>query len=85
MHNNRVGVLLELRAETDFVVRGELFHELAHNVALHVAAMAPQSVAELLQQLYVRDQAQTIEQLIKSVVARVGENIQVERFCRYEL
>lgn len=85
IHNNRVGVLLELRCETDFVVRADPFRALAHDLAMHVAAMRPASVEELLLQVYVKDSTQTIDQLIKGVIARVGENIKVERFCRYEL
>lgn len=85
IHNGRVGVLLEVRSETDFVARGELFRDLAHNLALHIAAAAPESVEVLLQQPYVRDESITVADLIKSVIARVGENIQVERFVRYEI
>ncbi len=85
VHNNRVGVLLELRAETDFVVRSEPFRELAHNLTMHIAAMNPASTEELLQGMYVKDPTLTIDQLVKGVIARVGENIKVERFCRYEL
>ncbi len=85
IHLNRVGVLLELRAETDFVVRSEPFRELAHSLAMHIAAMAPEDTKTLLKQPYVRDESMPISELIKSVIAKVGENIQVERFCRYEL
>lgn len=84
-HNNRVGVLLELRCETDFVARGELFRELAHNLVMHVAAMNPENVEELLKQPYIKDDSLTVDALIKGVVAKTGENIQVGKFCRYEL
>jgi len=85
IHNNRVGVLLELRCETDFVARSDDFRGLAHNLAMHIAAMSPESNAALLLQNYVKDESTTIDALVKSVVAKTGENIQVERFCRYEL
>ena len=85
IHNNRVGVLLELRCETDFVAHTAEFKDLARNLAMHIAAMDPQSVDEFMRQPYIRDEKTTIEQLIKGVVAKVGENIKVERFCRYEL
>lgn len=85
IHNNRVGVLLDLRAETDFVAHADPFKELAHNLAMHISAMNPQSVDELKTQQYVKDPSLTVDQLVKSVIARVGENIRVERFCRYEL
>jgi elongation factor Ts len=85
IHNNRVGVLLELRCETDFVARGELFRELAHNLVMHIAAMNPENIEELLKQPYIKDTDLTIDALIKGVVAKTGENIQVGKFCRYEL
>ncbi len=85
IHNGRVGVLLELRCETDFVARNELFKELAHNLAMQIAAMNPENVEELLKQPSIKDESQTIEDLIKQYIAKTGENIRVERFCRYEL
>lgn len=85
VHNNRVGVLLELRCETDFVVRSEPFRELAHNLVMHIAAMNPESIETLLQQPYIRDEKLTIDALVKGVIAKTGENVQVARFCRYEL
>jgi elongation factor Ts len=85
IHNNRVGVLLELRCETDFVARNEKFKELAHNIAMHIAAMNPENIDELLSQNYIKDESKTIEQIVKSSIATIGENIKIERFCRYEL
>lgn len=85
IHNERVGVLLELRCETDFVARNPMFKELAHNLAMHIAAMNPVSGEELLKQNYVKDESLIIESLIKSVIAKIGENIKVEKFCRYEI
>ncbi len=85
VHNGRVGVLLELRCETDFVVKSEPFVKLAHDLTMQISAMAPNDTEELLKQNYIKDESVTIENLIKSVTAKVGENIKVERFCRYEL
>lgn len=85
IHNERVGVLLELRCETDFVAKNPMFRELAHNLAMHIAAMNPENIEELLKQNYVKDDALTIENLIKSVIAKLGENIKTEKFCRYEM
>jgi elongation factor Ts len=81
----KVGVLVELRCETDFVGRNEEFKKLAHEIALQVAAMKPKDVAELLKSEYIRDASQTIDQLIKLTIAKVGENITVAKFCRMEL
>ncbi len=85
IHNDRVGVLLELRCETDFVARNEIFRELGHNIAMHIAAMNPENIDELMGQNYIKDESKTIEELIKEVIARLGENIKIERFCRYEI
>ncbi len=85
IHNGRVGVLMDIRCETDFVVRSDPFRELAHNLVMHIAAMNPDSVEALLQQPYVKDPALTIDSLIKGAIAKIGENIQVAKFCRYEL
>lgn len=85
IHNERVGVLLELRCETDFVARNSIFRDLAHNIAMHIAAMNPENIDELMSQNYIKDESKTVESLIKEVIARLGENTKVERFCRYEL
>lgn len=85
VHNNRVAVLLELRSETDFVARSELVKALAHNLALHIAAMAPEAVDDLLKQPYAKDETKTVEEVIKGVIAMVGENLKVARFTRYQI
>lgn len=85
IHNGRVGVLLELRSETDFVARSKDFQELAHSLVMQIAAMAPNDVEELLGQLYIKDESTKVGDIVKQVIARVGENIKVERFCRYEI
>ena len=85
LHNNRVGVLLDVRCETDFVARADVFRELAHHLAMHIAAMNPETPDALMAQQYVQDPSFTVSDHIKSIIAKVGENIRVERFCRYEL
>ena len=85
IHNERVGVLLELRCETDFVARNPMFKELAHDLAMHIAAMSPADIDDLMKQNYVKDDALIIGNLVKSVIAKLGENIKVEKFCRYEI
>jgi|SRR3989344_1865874 len=85
VHNGRVGVLLELRCETDFVAKSEPFVKLAHDLAMQISAMAPNDTAELLKQNYIKDESMIIENLLKTITAKVGENIKIERFCRYEL
>lgn len=85
VHNGRIGVLLDIRAETDFAVNLEPFRELAHNLAMQIAAMRPRDVSELLEQAYIKDESVSVADVIKQAVGKVGENIRVERFCRYEI
>lgn len=85
IHNNRVGVLLEVRCETDFVARSEPFQNLVKDLALQISAMDPESVPALINEPYIKDESINISQLIDGVIGKVGENIRVERFCRYEL
>ncbi|MBI1838819.1 MAG: translation elongation factor Ts [Candidatus Colwellbacteria bacterium] len=85
VHNERVGVLVQLHCETDFVAKSAPFKELAHNLAMQIAAMAPESDELLLKQNYIRDEGTTVEALINGVIAKVGENIKVGKFIRYEI
>jgi len=85
VHNGRIGVLVDLRAETDFVVRSEPFQELAHALAMHIAASDPKTVDELLDQPYVRDESRTVKEIVGEVIAKVGENIKVNAFSRIEV
>jgi len=127
--NGRVGVLLDLRCETDFVAKNDLFKALAHEIALQIAAMAPQYVSAsdipeaiineekeayknelknsgkpkniieqivdgklkkryaeicLLCQPCIKDPEQTVDGLIRDYISKIGENIQVARFARFE-
>lgn len=84
-HNGKVGVLVEVLCETDFVARTDDFKNLSHELSLQIASMNPSSVEELLTQEYIRDNSMTIDQLIKSVSGKLGENIQVGRFERIAL
>ncbi len=85
VHNDRIGVLLDLRAETDFVVHSDPFKELVREVAMQIAAMAPENVDELLAEPYIKDDKRTVKDLINEVIAKVGENVKVKTFCRIEL
>jgi elongation factor Ts len=85
IHNGRIGVLLELRSETDFVARSEVVKKLAHDLVMHVAAMGPESVDDLLKQPFVQDETKTVEEVVKGTIAKVGENLKVARFARYQI
>ena len=83
--NGKIGVLLKLLCETDFVARNEQFKELGHEIAMHIAASSPQNVEELLNQSYIRDQDLTVDDFVKSYITKLGENIRVNEFCRFEI
>ena len=128
--NFRVGVLLEINCETDFVAKTDDFKRFAADIAMQIAAMNPDCVRReefdpailerekviarekalaegkpekildrivegqvnkilservLLEQEFVKENKKTIEQLLKELVAKVGENVQIRRFVRYEL
>jgi elongation factor Ts len=85
VHNERIGVLVDIRAETDFVVRSEPFRHLAHELAMQIAAVASANIDELLAQPYIRDESKTVGDLVKDVIARVGENVRVAGFSRMEI
>jgi elongation factor Ts len=96
----QIGALVEVNCETDFVARTDEFKQLAHDLAMQVAALAPQYISEeelpegadvepqavcLLQQPYIRDPGRVVRDVIVEVIAKVGENIRVSRFTRFEL
>lgn len=96
----KIGVMVEINCETDFVARTEQFKELAHDIAMQIAAMSPQFVSQedippatecepqtacLLLQPFIKDPGKTIQDIITETVAKVGENIKVRRFIRFEL
>jgi elongation factor Ts len=95
----RIGVLLEINCETDFVARTNDFEQLAHDVAMQVAAMDPayidsedvpegEEVAQealLLQQPFIKDPSKTISDLVTESIGKLGENIKIRRFTRFSL
>ena len=97
----RIGVLVEVNCETDFVANTDDFRTLAKNVAMQIAAMSPSLISKddpdrdkhegsdeevcLLSQPFIRDSSRTIGQLVQDAVAKTGENIRVRRFTRFEL
>lgn len=83
--NGKVGALVEVLCETDFVARTDEFKNLCHELALQVAAMNPKDVATLLKQDYIRDNSVTVEQLVKQSISKLGENIVIKRFSRIEI
>lgn len=96
----KVAAMVEVNCETDFVARTDEFKELAHDLALQIAAMSPQFISAeeippetdtdpqtacLLLQPFIKDPDKTIQDIITKTIAKVGENIKVRRFTRFEL
>lgn len=96
----RIGAMVELNCETDFVARTDEFKELAHHLAMQVAAIYPQFVSReevpegadiepetacLLLQPYIKNPDKTVQDIIVETIAKVGENIKVNRFARFEI
>ena len=96
----RIGVLVEVNCETDFVARTADFQELAHDVAMQIAAMDPRYVDSedvpdgedadsqetvLMNQPFIKDPAKSISDLVKENIGKLGENIRVRRFTRFSL
>ncbi len=129
-HNQRVGVMIQVACETDFVARGEEFERLCSDLCMQIAATDPLAVSAedlpadvleserkalmeaddlqgkpeevrekivdgrmrkfvqdraLLEQEFVKDPSMTVSDRVKAAIAKLGENIRVERFCRFEL
>ncbi len=82
--NKRVGAMVELCCETDFVAKSEDFKKLAHELCLQIAAMDPEEDS-LVSQPWVKDETKTIKELIEEYIAKLGENIKIKRFIRYEI
>lgn len=83
--NGKIGALVEVLCETDFVARTSEFTHLTHEVAMQVASMNPKDIDSLLKQEYIRDNSKTVGSLIKETIAKLGENIVVKEFKRFEI
>ena len=97
---NRIGAMVELNCETDFVARTTEFNELARDLAMQVAAMSPNHIERdmvpedagevpaeevLTEQQYIKEPGKTVSELVTEMIARVGENVRIRRIARFEL
>jgi translation elongation factor Ts (EF-Ts) len=87
--DRKVGVILELNCETDFVARNEQFVELSLNLAKHIASLKENAnksggFEDIAQQPYYADSTQKVEDVVKSAIARIGENIKLSRWARFD-
>ena len=85
VHDGRIGVLVEVSCETDFVAKNEVFLEFAKNLSLQLAACPAENVSQLLAQEYLKDSQLTVDQYRQRVMAQLGENLVVGQIARLEL
>lgn len=85
VHGGRIGVLVALLCETDFVAKTDEFQNLGKELCLQVASMDPKNVEELLKQEYIREPGVIIGDMIKGVIGKLGENIKVDGFTRIKV
>lgn len=81
----KIGAMVEVFCETDFVARTDDFQKLAKELAMQVAAAEPKTASEFLEQEYIRDPSKTVQDLINEVMAKVGENIRIGEFVRFQI
>ena len=81
----KIGVMVEMLCETDFVAKNEDFLTVAKDLCLQVAAMDPENTEALLEQEYIKDPSQKIKDLVTALNAKFGENIKVGRIVRFEI
>lgn len=84
-HDGRIGVLVEVNCETDFVAKTDEFKELVKDLTLHIAASEPKDVIDLMDQPFVKNPEISVGDYIKEHIAKLGENIVVRRFSRLAL
>lgn len=85
VHGGRLGALVEVNCETDFVARNDEFKALVKDIAMQVASMNPENIEELLKQDYFRDPSKTIQDLLNETITKIGENIKISKISRFEL
>jgi elongation factor Ts len=80
-----IGVMLELLCETDFVAKNPEFKSTGRDIAMHIAAMNPETNEELLAQPFIKDSSKTISDIINGVVQKFGERTEVGKFTRFSI
>lgn len=85
VHGGKIGVLVSLLCETDFVAKTEEFQTLGKELCLQIASMDPKNTGELLKQEYIREPQTTIGEMVKTVIGKLGENIRIGEFCRIKV
>lgn len=81
----KIGVIAQVLCETDFVAKHEDFVEFTKDLCLQVAAMNPENVEILMKQEFIKDTSKTLEDMLKALIAKFGENMKVTKFKRFEI
>ena len=84
-HGSKIGVIVEVNCETDFVARNEDFCAFTKDLAMHIAASNPANVQELLTQPFIKDAGKSIQDYLNEQVAKIRENIVISRFVRFKV
>lgn len=79
-----LGALVEVRSETDFVAKNDDFRLLADDLAMHIAALGPQDIVELLAQPFIKDPSQTVADIIKGAIQKFGERVEIGAWSRLD-
>ncbi len=82
-HDGRLGAIVEVDCETDFVARTDDFLRFCRDVAMQVASMNPASPSALLEQPFVKDAKTTINDLLNGLIATTGEKVVIRRYMRF--
>lgn len=83
--NKKIGSIVKVSCESDFVARNEEFQKFVHEIAMQVTAMDPKDIKELLSQPYIKEVEKTVKDLLEELVAKLGENIKIDNFKRLEV
>lgn len=83
--NKKIGAIVKVLCESDFVAKNEIFQNLCHELAMQITAMEPEKIDDLLNQVYIKDVKKTIKDLVEETIAKLGENIKIEEFKRFEI
>ncbi len=80
-----VGAMVELYSETDFVAKNPEFKKVARDIAMHIAAMSPESTEMLMEQVFIKGNGETIGDIINNTVQKFGERTEIGKFTRFSI
>lgn len=84
VHDAKIGVLVEFAFEDSLIAGVEEFINFTHDIAMHIAATDPADLSDLLRQEFIKNPEITIEKLIQQTIVKLGENIEITRFTRWD-